>query len=142
MSICDEPSQAQERRGERVLVCGGRNYDRWPEVRDTLNNARDVRGVSLIITGGASGADRLAERWAQHERIPVCVFPANWQFLGRKAGPLRNQAMLDFAKPHLVVAFPGGRGTEDMVNRAIAAGLPIMEISARDASPPQSGDTE
>lgn len=38
--------------------------------------------------------------------------------------------MLDEGKPHLVVAFPGGRGTADMIDRARSAGVRVMEIPA------------
>lgn len=138
----DAPSRAATGKGQRVLVCGGRDYDQWNTVRSVLEDVKSVGGIALVISGGASGADRLAERWAQHERIPLCVFPANWRFDGRKAGPLRNQAMLDFARPDLVVAFPGGRGTEDMVTRAMAARLPIREVLARDGSGTQKDNPQ
>lgn len=107
----------------RALVCGGRTFDDWRLLRDTLQQIRPA----LIINGGASGADQLATRWAHHDKVPVCEFPANWRFAGRAAGPLRNQAMIDFAKPDLVVAFPGGRGTADMVRRAREAGITVVE---------------
>jgi len=54
---------------------------------------------------------------------------ANWAELGRKAGPIRNQQMLDEGKPNLVVAFPGGRGTADIVRRARAAGIEVVEFA-------------
>lgn len=111
----------------RVLVCGGRDFDQSKAVGRTLAG---LDGVSLIISGGAPGADRLAESWANHNKVPLCVFPANWRFAGRAAGPLRNQAMIDHGKPDLVVAFPGGRGTADMVSRAKAAGVRIIEWTA------------
>ena len=47
----------------------------------------------------------------------------------KKAGPLRNQRMLDEGKPDLVVAFPGGGGTKDMVRRSVKAGVPIHEVN-------------
>jgi hypothetical protein len=50
---------------------------------------------------------------------------------------MRNQQMLDEGRPTLVVAFPGGRGTADMMRRARVAGIEVIEISkvARQASP-------
>lgn len=111
----------------RVLVCGGRDFDQSKVVGRTLAG---LEGVSLIISGGAPGADRAAENWACHNKVPFCVFPANWRFDGRAAGPKRNQAMIDHGKPDLVVAFPGGRGTADMVARAKAAAVRIIEWSA------------
>jgi hypothetical protein len=49
---------------------------------------------------------------------------------GKAAGPIRNQRMIDEGKPDLVIAFPGGRGTADMVSRAKKAGIPVQEITA------------
>jgi hypothetical protein len=50
--------------------------------------------------------------------VPVIEFPANWKVYGRAAGPIRNMKMLLEGKPDLVVAFPGGIGTADMVKKA------------------------
>ena len=47
----------------------------------------------------------------------------DWKKYGKKAGPLRNQQMLEEGKPDLVVAFPGGNGTADMVRRAKKANI-------------------
>jgi hypothetical protein len=73
-----------------------------------------TRGVTLLIAGGARGADSLAEEWAKAQAIP-CDLSASWDGLGRKAGPIRNQHMLDEGRLDLVVAFPGGSGTADML---------------------------
>jgi hypothetical protein len=58
---------------------------------------------------------------------------ADWEKLGRSAGPIRNQAMLDEGRPDLVVAFPGHHGTADMVRRARAAG--VMRRPCADVPP-------
>ena len=50
--------------------------------------------------------------------------------LGRKAGPIRNQRMLDEGKPDLVVAFPGGKGTNGMIDLARNAGVRVILVSA------------
>ena len=52
--------------------------------------------------------------------------------IGKKAGPLRNQRMLDEGKPDLVVAFPGGGGTKDTVRRAVQAGVIIHDVNRAD----------
>lgn len=113
----------------RVLVCGGRMFDQPRVVGRALAAIHQETRISLVITGGANGVDRYGESWAHHNRIALCVFPANWRFDGRAAGPIRNARMLDLAKPDLVVAFPGGAGTADMVRRAKAADVPVREIA-------------
>lgn len=111
----------------RVLVCGGRDYTD----KAFLWNVLDGLGppaVSEVVSGMAPGADSFAAEWAERFGFPLHKFPANWQTHGRAAGPIRNQQMLDEGKPDLVVAFPGGRGTADMVRRARQSGVPVMEI--------------
>jgi len=110
---------------QTVLVCGGRDYDDRRRVYDTLDVAHAANPIVMLITGGANGADALAVDWARKEQVPFQVFNADWETLGRKAGPIRNQKMLDEGKPHIVIAFPGGRGTADMIKRAEAAGVPV-----------------
>lgn len=94
----------------RVLVCGGRTFDNWRLVRDTLNEHQPT----VIIQGGAPGTDRLAAKYADVHAIPLVTYPALWR-QGKKAGPLRNAFMLRDSRPDIVIAFPGGRGTDNMV---------------------------
>lgn len=56
-------------------------------------------------------------------------FPADWGSLGKAAGPIRNSLMLTEANPSLVIAFPGGKGTADMISKARAAGVKVIEVS-------------
>lgn len=111
----------------RVLVCGGRQFDQPRTVGRALAAIHVERPIDLIISGGAAGADRYAEQWAQHNRIALSVWPANWRFDGKAAGPIRNERMLRLGRPHLVVAFPGGPGTAHMVRLARAAGVAVVE---------------
>ncbi len=108
----------------RVLVCGGRDYDDEPAVVRALVAAR----ATFVIDGGAPGADTLAWKWAKRHLAPDCrrTFDAEWHKHGKGAGPMRNQQMLDEGRPDLVIAFPGGRGTADMVRRAERAGVPVQ----------------
>lgn len=112
----------------KVLVCGGRDYTDRYHVDNVLDAVLwRYFGITELIHGGANGADRLAGDWASLRGIPVRVFHADWRTHGKAAGPIRNQKMLDESKPDLVVAFPGGRGTADMVCRAMAVGIEVLE---------------
>jgi hypothetical protein len=111
-----------------VLVCGGRDYSDWFKVRHTLYDIAVLRGICRIVHGNAPGADNLAMNWAEWQKIPQGKYPADWTRYGNGAGPIRNQQMLDSEPIDLVVAFPGGNGTADMVRRARAAGIPVTEI--------------
>ena len=117
--------QSEDPRVARVLVCGGRDYRNAAKVNRTLAK----RNPGLIITGGASGADAEAGAWAKANGVPLMVFPAQWDYYGRSAGPTRNEWMLKYGAPDVVVAFPGGVGTADMVFRAMLKGVPVEEIT-------------
>jgi len=115
----------------RVLVCGGRTFDNWELLAGVLDGLEPMQ-ASVIIHGAAPGADTLAGRWAELRRVPVEAFPAEWEKHGRAAGPIRNARMLAEGKPALVVAFPGGRGTANMVKQARAVNVEVLEVSAGD----------
>jgi len=110
----------------RILICGGRDFNNYELMQEVL--FQHVYPGDVIIHGDARGADRLSEKVAQ----PYVVFeryPAQWE-TGRGAGVRRNQQMLDEGKPDLVIAFPGGKGTLDMVTRARKAGIKVIEVEA------------
>jgi len=112
--------------GLTLIVCGGRNYNDSRAVWDALDYVSSRRGVSLILHGGSRGADAIAERWAEENGAEIKVFEADWETHGKAAGPVRNQAMADHGADGCV-AFPGGRGTADMMRRARAAGIKVWE---------------
>lgn len=112
----------------RVLVCGGRDFADAAMVDRVLNRLHTTYGITVLIHGAARGADSLAATWAQQHAVECRAFPANWFKYGPAAGPIRNQQMLDEAKPGMFVAFPGGSGTADMTRRALAAGVPQHPI--------------
>lgn len=119
----------------RVLVCGGRDYEDRARVWSVLNELHSRQKITTVITGGAKGADTFARGWAVGTPgVTSLVFPAKWAEQGRGAGPRRNQQMLDEGKPQIVVAFPGGVGTADMVSRARKAGVKIIKIGDRNGS--------
>jgi len=115
----------------RLLVCGGRAFADWAWLSAVLDKGHAKRPVTLVLHGGAHGADNLAGQWAKLREIPCLTFPANWAKHGPAAGPIRNQQMLVDGSPDYVVAFPGGAGTADMCRRARAAGLPVFEVKTR-----------
>lgn len=106
-----------------------------PEQGDLLA-ARPTGPITTLYHGGAPGADEGSGLWAAARGIPVLPFLADWNRHGDAAGPIRNADMLagrhptegQVPRPELVVAFPGGEGTADMVRKAKAAGVPVYDL--------------
>ena len=111
----------------RVLVCGGRDFNDPLTLGSWLGGIHRNHTIDLLIEGGARGADFMARKFAEWRGIPVRTFPADWDAHGKAAGHIRNKKMLDEGRPDLVVAFPGGRGTANMVAQARAAGVRVLE---------------
>jgi hypothetical protein len=112
----------------RVLVCGGRKFTDKALVYRTLDALAEEHPAIFVIEGGARGADALARMW-RHERLqPGETFHADWKRYGDPAGPIRNRKMLVDGQPDLVLAFPGGDGTADMIRQAEAFRAPVERI--------------
>lgn len=121
----------------RVIVCGGRDFYDYELMCSILDRVHSERPIKHLWHGNAAGADTLAGIWAHRggdKGISVHPTPAQWKKHGKRAGPIRNQQMLGNGID-LVIAFPGGRGTADMVARARSAGVEVMEIASHKKAP-------
>ena len=123
----------------KIIVCGGRDFDNVSAVRHALTVAHAKRPITLLIEGGAAGADKLAREWAGANGVLHVTVLADWKRYGPAAGPIRNTEMLREYVPDGVIAFPGGKGTADMVNQARKAGIKVWEPFAERE---QSGESK
>lgn len=117
---------------KKVLVCGGRDYADKQRVYSTLNTIREQYGDFIVIHGAAKGADTLADEWAEEQKIVCERYPADWNKYGKRAGYIRNSQMLREGQPDLVIAFPGGNGTDMMVKLAIADNVMTIRIPKKE----------
>jgi hypothetical protein len=115
----------------RILVCGGRDFSSVAAVYKVLDIQLRIHRHVTVIEGGAKGADALAANWVKNPGWAGTIkheqYPADWHKHGKAAGPIRNQQMLDTGID-LVLAFPGGRGTADMIQRAQKAGVEVVTL--------------
>jgi hypothetical protein len=125
----------------RLLVTGSRHLRDSAFVScklETLLQGVVRAGRPVVIVHGAepNGADWWADRYAVSKGYGLEPHPADWQTLGKGAGPARNRAMVE-TRPDACVAFPAGesRGTRGCVFLAAQAGIPVqvydLELDAR-----------
>lgn len=113
----------------RILSCGGRDF--YDEL--TVYYAfKDLPADTVVVHGGATGADYLTDQICKGFGYEVHSLKADWEGLGKEAGPQRNRKMLDFYSPiDILYVFPGGHGTEDMVGVAAQQGIPFHRFGAK-----------
>lgn len=117
----------------RVIVAGSRDFDDVEYMRKHLTaiimNLKKTYTDAIIeiVSGGARGADWLAEKYAEYYKFALKRMPADWNQYGSVAGPIRNQEMLDYAcqKIPVLVAFWDGKssGTRNMISISRNAGI-------------------
>jgi len=112
----------------KVVVCGGRDFRGPGQVWRALDRLHAEHRFTDLMQGGCpTGVDRFAKEWrATKPEIRGWQCDADWVNDGPSAGPRRNARMIEW-KPDLVIAFPGGRGTADMVRQAWAAGIVVAD---------------
>lgn len=122
----------------KLLVCGGRYFgwtkeEQWciyTAVYDLLSSSSPNPKDHLIISGEAIGTDTVAKYYAQIHFTDYKGYPAKWNEHGRKAGPIRNGLMLAMHPDvDLVMGFVGGRGTDDMLEKATRAKIKTQQIT-------------
>ena len=125
----------------RLLVCGGRDWNDQDRMDAVLDAVHRKHGITLLIEGGQVsrdhqtdelyGADWQAGTWAIRRGVPHWICYAQWfdpfGQIRRAAGPERNARMLAVGQPDAAVAFPGRKGTRDMVRLLKGAGVPVWQ---------------
>lgn len=108
-------------------MCGSRTWRNVELICDVID--RLPTGTVVLHGDCPTGADAIADAEARSRSLSVERWPADWRKYGTRAGPIRNQHMIDNGQPDRVIAFMAGttptRGTQDMVTRADKAGIPV-----------------
>lgn len=117
----------------RTIVAGSRGFFNYAQLEKFLNELQPP--ASVIISGGAKGADRLAIQYANRHKVALEVYYPDWRGQGKAAGLKRNMLMAE--KAERLVAFWDGRsrGTEHMISTARAYGLPTLVVECKELDP-------
>ena len=111
----------------KLAIVGSRDFTDYRRLSRIIDKVKGE--ITLIVSGGARGADTLGERYAKEKAIPYLIFPANWDKYGKQAGILRNQDIVDNADAMVAFLAPESKGTRDSIKRAQAKNIPIHIVN-------------
>ena len=124
----------------RTIVAGSRECHHYHIVCQAIEEAGWQ--ITTVISGCARGVDTFGEQYAAEHGIPVERHPADWEHLGRAAGPIRNHEMAQCAEALIAVLYPGSRGTENMIKQAREAGIKHIYIKYFDKPSDEPGQEQ
>lgn len=126
----------------RVLVCGSRHSEQKDFIWERLDKFHAKTPITVLIEGGqrkfrgqgktrrhVGGVDYWAYMWGHKNMLKVITERADWTRFGKGAGPIRNLSMIVKHTPELVIAFPGGSGTANMVRQAREHKISVQKIA-------------
>jgi len=114
----------------KIAVIGSRTFNDYNILVSAILKSFSLEDIDCIISGGARGADSLAERFSREylKKEPV-IFRADWDTHGKSAGFIRNTIIINNAG--YVIAFWDGKstGTLDSIKKAYLKGLKVEIIN-------------
>lgn len=106
-----------------TIIAGSRNITNYSVLIEAIKECGWI--PTAILSGGASGVDKLGERYAKENSIPLERYVPNWAAHGKAAGIIRNQTMAALAESLIAVWDGKSKGTKNMLNEAKKRGLKI-----------------
>lgn len=110
----------------KVIIAGGRDYHDYETVCQAVANSGFF--IDTVISGGATGVDTLAVRYALENDIPLETYPADWATHGKAAGPIRNRKMAEVAEGLIAIWDGQSPGTKNMIDTAMKHNLVIFVL--------------
>jgi len=121
-----------------VAFTGGRDYTNCELVYSILKLVKLLDDKVIIRVGCCpTGLDLIVRQIVKDN---ARVYIANWTELGNPAGPERNKRMLlsdsltytktySINKADLLIAFPGGKGTNNCIDTANSSNIRVVRIA-------------
>jgi hypothetical protein len=101
----------------KIAVIGSREFDNPTFLSEVLG--KYAVDISMLISGGCIGADKMAEQWARDKNIPIQIFKPEWTKYGKSAGIIRNRTIIENCD--LCIAFWDGK------SKGTASGIRICK---------------
>jgi predicted Rossmann fold nucleotide-binding protein DprA/Smf involved in DNA uptake len=102
----------------KCVICGSREVTSYEVVKQAIKESGFE--ITEVVSGTARGVDRLGEKWAEENNIPITRMPANWDLHGKSAGYIRNKDMVLYVGSEgcVIAVWNGSSGTQHTINLA------------------------
>ena len=97
----------------KVIIAGSRSIVNYSLIKKLISESH--LDITEIVSGGARGVDRLGEKYARENNIPIKQFLPDWENLGKVAAIIRNQEMAFYADALIAIWDSKSRGTKHMI---------------------------
>ena len=125
----DREMKAHLPQGTLVAIAGGKDITDPGAVFARLDKAREKYSDMVLVHGGGPGVERIAAQWAERNGVHQVVCKPDWNAHGRAAPFRRNDELLNLL-PKGVIAFPGSGITDNLIDKAVALGIPVQRCAA------------
>lgn len=113
----------------RLAIVGSRDFNNYSQLQGYLDQICE-RGDTLV-SGGAVGADSLAQRYAKERGLSILIIYPDYKHLGRGATFARNRTIVEHAD-RVYAFYAKGRyqqgGTANTIEWARKLEVPFIEI--------------
>lgn len=121
----------------KILICGSRTAIKYNDLKELVQDcvllmALTKKDKVTLISGGARGADKMAERVAKELELEIEVVRAEWDKHGKAAGMIRNNKMIEMG-PDLIIACWDGKskGTNHTIEMSKRKGIAVKIIQEK-----------
>lgn len=104
----------------KTIIAGSRSITDYEVVKKAIKLAGFT--ITEIVSGGAAGVDKLGEKWAIENALPIKRFLPDWKTHGKAAGPIRNSEMVKYCDAAIICFDGSSKGTQDTINKMQKAG--------------------
>jgi len=111
----------------RVVIAGSRDITDYELVKQAI--AESGFNITEVVCGCARGVDKLGERWAKENNIPIKYMMPDWDKYGKRAGYLRNADMVKYAAEDeggVIAVWNGSPGTKHTIDLGGQHNLPVF----------------
>jgi hypothetical protein len=102
----------------KLAIIGSRTFDNYELLKKSINENFGIKTITTIVSGGAKGADTLAEQFAVEYKLQKNIILPDWAKHGKKAAFLRNYDIIDAADSVIAFWDESSKGTKHAIDYA------------------------